>query len=373
MKWSLRIGRFAGIDVFVHATFFLLIGWLAIADWMQRHDARAAVGGVLFILAVFAAVVLHEFGHALAARRFGIKTRDITLLPIGGVSRLERMPDDPRQELWVAIAGPLVNVAIAAVLLGYRALTHEGSLLSGLSFSPHSFVDRLMLVNVWLFLFNLLPAFPMDGGRVLRALLAARTDHTRATQIAAAVGQAMALVFGLLGVLFYPMLLFIALFVWIGAESESGLSQMKAALGGIPVSRAMLTEFKTLAPGDPLARAVELILAGAQQDFPVVDGERVIGVLTRKDLLEFLPKHGDEATVESAMRRDFQVVEASEMLETALSRLQESRCPAMPVLSRGHVVGMLTLDNVGEFVMIQNALKGRAARGMMRARLLDGP
>jgi Zn-dependent protease len=248
MKWSLRLAKIAGIDVYIHATFFLLIGWVALSYWMQEHSLAATLLGVGFILTMFACVVLHEFGHALTARRYGIKTRDITLLPIGGVARLERMPEDPIQELWVALAGPAVNLVIAALLFLGLFATASLEPLSKWSLTAGPFVQRILLLNVVLVLFNMLPAFPMDGGRVLRALLAIRIEYTRATHIAANIGQAMALLFGFLGFFTNPFLLFVALFVWIGAGQEASMTQLKSALGGIPIGRAMVTDYRTLSP-----------------------------------------------------------------------------------------------------------------------------
>ena len=359
MKWSWKIAEVAGIGVYVHATFLLLIAWVAWMHWQQGHNLAATLAGVVFILALFACVVLHEFGHALTAKKYGIRTRDITLLPMGGVARLERMPDDPRQELWVALAGPAVNVVIAAVLLVWLQVTGSLEPLSQLSVTGGSFFGRLMVLNIFLVVFNLIPAFPMDGGRVLRALLALRTDYVRATHIAANLGQFIALLFGFIGLFNNPMLLFIALFVWIGAAQEASLVQMKSALGGIPVGRAMLTDFRTLAPQDSLARAVELILAGSQQDFPVAENGQVVGVLTRADLLRALAQRGQESLVAEVMRRDFQVVDSTEMLETAFARLQSHECNTLPVTHHGRLIGLMTMENVGEFIMIQTALAHR--------------
>lgn len=356
MKWSWKIGRFAGIDVFIHTTFFLLIGWMGLTYWLQTRTVAGTVEGIGFLLALFGSVVLHEYGHALTARRYGIKTRDITLLPIGGVARLERMPDKPIQELWVALAGPAVNVVIAAVLFSFLFLTSTLTPLSQMSLTGGPFVERLMTVNLFLVGFNLLPAFPMDGGRVLRALLAMRMDYVRATQTAASIGQGMAFLFGLVGLFINPFLLFIAFFVWIGAQQESSMVQMKTALGGIPVSRAMLTDYRTLSPTDKLARAVEAILSGSQQDFPVLTNGSVVGVLTRNDLLTALTQHGQETSVDQVMQRDFQVVDDHEMLELAFARLQSCGCHTMPVTSRGQLVGLLTAENIGEFLMIQAAM-----------------
>jgi Zn-dependent protease len=360
MTWSTRIGTFAGIGVYVHTTFFILLAWVAFAHWQTGHSAGAVLAGVAFILALFGCVVLHEFGHALTARRFGIRTRDITLLPIGGVARLERMPDDPRQELWVALAGPAVNVTIAAALFVVVLGTGPFAPPETLSVTGGSFLERLMIVNVFLAAFNMLPAFPMDGGRVLRALLAIRMDYTRATQLAATTGQGMALLFGLVGLFLNPFLIFIALFVWIGAGQEAAMTQMRSALGGIPIERAMITEFRTLAPSDSIGRAVELLLSGSQHDFPVVDGGAVVGILTRGDLLAALARQEQRSAVAEVMRRDFLVADASDMIDVAFQRLQAHACHTVPVVRRGALVGLLTMDNVGEFLGVQAAVGARA-------------
>src|SRR5687768_8976895 len=255
MSWSWRIGRIAGIDVYMHFTFLILVAWFALSHYGANRDPMEALTGVLFILALFGIIVLHELGHALAARRYGIRTRDITLLPIGGVARLERIPEDPKQELVVAIAGPLVNVVLAAVIYLVLAVDIRLAELTNATRVGGDFLAQMFLVNVMLVFFNMLPAFPMDGGRVLRALLAMRMDYVRATQIAAGIGQAMAIAFaawGLFAPVFgspsNPFLLFIALFVWLGAAGEASMVQLRSALGGIPVMRAMITSFHTLRP-----------------------------------------------------------------------------------------------------------------------------
>jgi Zn-dependent protease/CBS domain-containing protein len=360
MRWSWKIGEVAGIGVYIHATFWLLILFILYVHWREGHNLATAVAGVIFILAIFACVVLHELGHALTARKYGIRTSDITLLPIGGVARLERMPEDPRQELWVAAAGPAVNVVIAVVLYGLLTAAGAQPDLKNLEWVGGNFLNKLMVVNIWLVAFNLLPAFPMDGGRVLRALLASRMEYTRATQIAARIGQMMAFLFGFVGLFTNPFLVFIALFVWMGAEQEAVMVQMKSSLGGIPVSKVMLTEFRTLQPDDTLAGAVEHILAGWQEDFPVTFGDHVLGVLTREDLLKALAQGGAAGRVRDAMQREFQVADSHDMLEKALGSLRSCRCRSLPVLHDGRLVGMLTLENVGEFLMIQSALRQAA-------------
>lgn len=356
MKWSWKIGEVAGIGIFVHSTFFILVGWIALSYWYAERNVMALIEGVGFILALFGCVVLHELGHALAGQRYNIATRDITLLPIGGVARLERMPEDPKQELIVAIAGPLVNVVIAASL--WFGLKVSGNLvpLETASATGGSFLTRLMYVNIALVVFNLLPAFPMDGGRVLRALLATRMDYAQATQTAASVGQVMALMFGFVGLFSNPFLVFIALFVWIGATQEASMALIKSAIGGIPVSGAMLTDYKTLVPEDKLGHAVNLTLSGSQKDFPVVHGDSVIGVLTQSHMLTALAKHGPESLVSDTMQQEVEFADSHEMLESVLARLSECACHTLPVTHKGRLVGLVTMDNIGEFLRIQAAL-----------------
>ena len=361
MRWSWKIGRFAGIDVYVHATFFLLILWVVALHWFAGHNLGAVASGVLFILALFACVVLHEFGHALTARRYGIPTKDITLLPIGGVSRFERMPDKPWQEFWVAVAGPIVNVVVAAAIYLALFLTDGFKPVTGLSITGGPFLERLLVANIALAIFNIIPAFPMDGGRVLRALLATRMDHVRATQTAAAVGQALALVFGLIGLFRDPFLLFIAFFVWIGAAHEAQSVQLKGVLSGIPIRNAMQTQFTTMTTNQTLGDAIKVILDGSQHDFPVMWGDRVMGILTRANLLTGLAQYGPDQLVTTVMQREFETAQPNEMLETVLNRLALSPARIMPVLQDGTLVGLVTTENLGEYLMIQNALQKRKA------------
>jgi Zn-dependent protease len=363
MSWSWRVGRLAGIPLFIHWTFLILIAWVVLAHWLEGKDLANTLEGVGFILAIFGCVVLHELGHALAARRYGIKTADITLLPIGGVARLERIPEKPGQELVVALAGPAVNVVIVVMLLalGVRPFppTDEARVLVS-----EGFFARLLEVNIFLVVFNLIPAFPMDGGRVLRALLALTMEYSRATRLAASIGQAIAIVFGFLGLTGNPMLLLIALFVWIGAEAEANAVRERVELRGLTVREAMLTEFEVLQPGDTLARAAELLLAGSQQDFPVVsDGGEPLGVLTRAAMLRALAASGPTATVASAPLQAMVDVEAVSPLSEVVTRLRESGSPCVQVVERGQPIGLLNLENIGEYLMVRSALAVAGARG----------
>jgi Zn-dependent protease/CBS domain-containing protein len=357
MKWSLKIGRFAGIDVYMHVTFLLLVSWVALLHWKQGQSITAVVAGIAFILTVFLCVVLHEFGHALTARRYGIKTRDIILLPIGGVARLERLPTNPLQELWVALAGPAVNIVIAIGLFLWLNFTASFEPIQKLTVTTGPFVERIMAVNLFLVAFNMIPAFPMDGGRVLRAILATRKEYSRATQIAATIGQGIAVFFGFVGLFYNPFLLFIAFFVWIGAAQEASMAHMSSAISNTPVQQAMLTDFRYLHKNDSLDRVVELTLAGSQKDFPVVDNGRLEGILTQTDLLKALSARDQYPTVTSAMQNNFVIVDSLEMLESAFAKLKDCNCHTLPVMLNGKLVGLLTMDNLGEYMRIQAALK----------------
>src|SRR5436305_3893916 len=358
MSWSLPIFRIAGIQLRIHITFLLLIAWLAFGYYLQVGSAAPA-SCVIFILLLFLCVVLHEFGHAFAAKAFGINTPDITLLPIGGVARLERMPEEPVQELIIAVAGPLVNVVIAVGLFvagGSQALLNPSTVEGG------GLIAQLLTINIMLVLFNLLPAFPMDGGRVLRALLATRMSYARATQIAATVGQGFAFLFGFWGLLAPNyMLIFIALFVYIGASQEAALAQMKDVSRRFPVSSAMVREFRTLAASATLDEAVDALLATSQHDFPVVDDTgNVAGLLTRHDLIPALRKSDPSLRVGDVMRRDIPTVTTGTRFEDAFRIMQECNCPAVPVLDRmKRLVGLLTPENVTELMMVQSAMPQR--------------
>ena len=382
MGSSLRLGRFAGIDVFVHWTFALLLAYVVGVVLAADRPLADAVGVVLLVLATFGCVVLHEYGHALTARRFGVPTKDITLYPIGGVARLQRIPEAPPQELAVAIAGPLVNVVIAAVIAVALVVSGAGIEPPTSLLDPDSaFWSMLLWINVVLVVFNLIPAFPMDGGRVLRALLATRLPYVRATKIAAGVGQALAIGFAIWGVMGGGILLLvIAFFVFIGAQQEAAATTMRTAIRGIPVSQAMLTQFTTLGPGSSLREAVEHLMAGSEQEFAVlgVDG-RVMGVLTRKRLAGALAETGPEGRVVDVMQPACPPADANEMLDAALERMQADECALLPVERNGRLVGMLSMENVAELLMLSEAMEKRTGSRAIdevlspRSPAADGP
>jgi len=361
MRGSFQVGRIAGIDVKIHVTFFLLLAWIGYI-YYRSGGMPAAVEGVIFVVLIFLCVLLHELGHALAARRYGIKTPDITLLPIGGVARLERMPDKPSEEVVVALAGPAVNVGIALVL--WIVIGLAGGLPSPeiMQETGSSLLVRLFAVNIWLVLFNIIPAFPMDGGRVLRALLAMRMNYARATQVAASIGQGIAFAFFILGLWWNPMLLLIAVFVYFGAGNEAAFARMKSVSRDLRVSAAMVTQFQTLPLDATINEAVEALLRTSQHEFPITDDNgKVHGILTRDDMIAALRKSGPETPVAEVMRVDIPAVSQSMLFDRAFELMQQCRCPALPVLdSAGRLVGLFTPENVGEMMMVQSAIQSRS-------------
>jgi stage IV sporulation protein FB len=358
MRWSFTIAKVAGIQIKVHITFLLLLAWVGTGYYTQGGREAASVG-LLFLLLLFASVLVHELGHAFAARRFGIQTPDITLLPIGGVARVARMPDDPKQEFLIALAGPATSLLLALVL--YLAHYLAIGPVSAQELQPSNtqpLLARLLVANVGLALFNLLPAFPLDGGRMLRALLAMRMSYVKATTIAARLGQGLAFLLGFAGLFGNSMLLFIALFVYLGATQEAAATQMKDVSDRLPLSAALVTEFHTLEPDATLGDAADVLLRTHQHDFPVVDpGGRLQGILIRDDLVAGLKRSGPGTPVVTAMRTDLIAVPRNTSLTEAFRTMQTSRSSVLPVHDEtGRLVGLLTPENVGEMVIIHGAL-----------------
>jgi len=310
------------------------------------------------MILLFACVVAHEFGHIFVARYFGVTTPTVTLLPIGGVAQLERIPEKPSEEFLVAIAGPLVNVAIAGVLIVAFGASLDPSGLSAVDKSSVSMLDRLAAVNLFLVAFNLIPAFPMDGGRVLRAVLASRLGYVRATEIAASIGQAVAFGLGFLGLFGNPLLIFIAIFVYLAASSEAQLVAMRAMSRDVPVNAAMMTQLARLAPEAHIDEAVDTLLRTSQSEFPVVDADgRLVGLLGRADMIRALKQLGPDAKVADAMTADIPTVGHRACLEEAVRLLQEKRVPGIGVVdAAGKLVGLITSETIGEMLMVREAL-----------------
>jgi Zn-dependent protease/CBS domain-containing protein len=357
MSWSVNIGRVAGTVIRIHLTFLLFLAWIFAASYAQSGSA-SAWDSVTFMLLLFLCVLLHEFGHIFTARAFGVTTPYVTLLPIGGVAQLDRIPEEPRQEFLIAIAGPLVNVVITLALVLFADAQLSQSAASAIDNTQISMVDRLAAVNLFLALFNMIPAFPMDGGRVLRAALASRLGYVRATEIAAAIGQFVAFALGFIGLMYNPILIFIAIFVYLAASSEAHIVALRAVSRGVPVSHAMMTQFATLKPDAHIDEAVQTLLATSQGEFPVVDGAaKPVGVLGRADIIRTIKTLGPDAKVADAMNTNLPTIGHRHSLEEAFKLLQDKQATAVAVTDGSDkLIGLVTSETIAEMMMLQNAL-----------------
>jgi stage IV sporulation protein FB len=359
MSWSFRIARILGTDVKVHVTFLFLLAFEAFGAYGSGGEA-GALGRVALTLGIFACVLLHEFGHILMARHYGIRTPDVILLPIGGLARLERLPEQPKQEFWIALAGPAVTLAIAAGLYGALSLTGPIDWpADDTAKTAREFLALLTIINAFLLIFNLIPAYPMDGGRVLRALLAAKLGMVRATRIAARIGQAIAIGGGVWAIAEQqPMLLLIAVFIFLAAGQEASMVVTRAAGKGIIIDQMMITRFVTIPVYSTLRQAVDLLLEGEQKEFPVIDtGGNVVGLLTRELLVRALGTVGPDTPITSAMVADVPLLPLGVSFDEALGRLRASRLPALPVVDgERRLVGLLTMDNINDVVLVRQAV-----------------
>jgi Zn-dependent protease/CBS domain-containing protein len=360
MGWSVNVGTLAGTAVRIHITFLIFLVWIWVASYLSG-GAEAAFNGLLFMVLLFACVLAHEFGHIFAARAFGVATPDVTLLPIGGVARLERIPEKPQEELLIAIAGPAVNVVIAIVLVALGSAKLSTAHLATVENTRIAMVDRLADVNLFLAAFNMIPAFPMDGGRVLRALLSIRLGFVRATQVAATIGQWVAFALGFLGLLYNPLLIFIAIFVYLAAASEAHLVSVRTMSRRIPVSAAMMTQFAVLNPQAHIDEAVETLLRTSQSEFPVVDADgHPVGLLGRDGLVRALKQLGPDARVRDVMITNVPTIDSRQTLDEAFRVLQAKSAPAIGVLDGGgRLVGLITAETIGEMLMVQKAARSR--------------
>ncbi len=349
-----------GTDVKVHVTFLLLPLFYAAAGY-QSGGTDGALYQVALTVSVFACVLLHEFGHILMARRFGIRTPDVILLPIGGLARLERLPEKPRQEFWIALAGPVVTLIIALGLWAGLALTGPLVVPDEGEIGGRSLLAMLAVINAFLLGFNLIPAYPMDGGRVFRAILASRLGMVKATRIAARVGRTIAIgggAWALFAPQPQPMLVLIAIFIFLAAGQEASMVETRAAGRGIIVDQMMITRFVTIPVYGTLRQAVDLLLEGEQREFPVVDNAGALeGLLTRDLLIRSLTDHGPDAPVSQAMVRTVPKLPLGMSFDDALGRLRASGLPALPVVdATGRLAGLLTLDNITDLIMVRQAV-----------------
>jgi Zn-dependent protease/CBS domain-containing protein len=369
MRWSLKLGSLGGTEIRIHVTFLLFLIWIG-AIYYRQGGADAAWQGTIFIVLIFLCVLLHELGHVFAARRYGVRTRDVTLWPFGGIASMERMPDKPSQELIVALAGPVVNVVIAAALLLWLGPRLNPETLTQIENPAVSMAAKVAGANIILVIFNMIPAFPMDGGRVLRALLAMRMGNARATELAASIGQAFAVLFAAVGILYNPMLIIIAVFIFLAASGEAAQAQLRAVAQGTLVSDAMITEFQSLGTAATVNDAAEALIRTTQTEFPVVDGAgRLRGVLTRDAMIKALKERGPETPVLEVMQAGVPTVSSRAKLDTALRFLMQRGRPVVGVTDAdGRLIGLLTVENLGEMMMVHSARPDVTAKPWGRVR-----
>lgn len=354
MKYSLGLGKISGIKIEIHWTFLILILWIVFSSLRSNADPENVIWSVLLVLAVFVCVVLHELGHALAAKKFQIKTTSITLLPIGGLAQMEEIPERPKEELIIAFAGPAVNVVIAALLY---PLTDISSVTNfeqiDKSLEPGNFLIVLMTLNVWLALFNLIPAFPMDGGRVFRALLSFKLGHAKATRIAASVGQVLAICFVFFGFFYNPFLVFIGFFIYLGAETESVYAHTKSMLRGFTVKDVLMQEIPVIDKNASLSEAVAQLLGSQNRNFVVTDDGKPVGTLSREQIIKALHEQNDRVSIDK-IKNDNPVYFATDApLDSVWREIQKNKI--ILVANNGKLEGIVDDENLAEFILIRSA------------------
>ena len=357
MKRSFAFPKIAGINIYIHWTFSLIIIWIIYVNARAGLDAYQIGWSVLFVLSLFVCVTLHEFGHAMAAKRYGIKTKDITLYPIGGVARLEKMPEKPSHELVVALAGPLVNVVIMFLLLPFMYNFNMESAASerGLIISAANFLPMLGIINIWLAVFNLIPAFPMDGGRVLRALLAMKTSRVKATEIAATIGKILAIGFIITGFYLNPFLIFIGIFIILGAHAEAEMVKTQFFITDLTAADALMTSYRTLDKNQPIGAAVKLLLDGAAKSFVITHEGAPFGTIGRDQIIRGIKEYGEDAVIERVTDKNIVSVSLGTSLNEVFSKFQQSRTPLIMVNSPSGTEGIIDAENIAELIMVKSA------------------
>jgi Zn-dependent protease/CBS domain-containing protein len=362
MKWSFQIGRVFGIELRVHVTFFLIVAWAAYM-WGVYYEggAAGAIYGSFLILLLFGCVVIHELCHSRMAQHYGAEVDSITLLPIGGVSLLKKMPEEPRKEMWVSLVGPASNIVIAAVLFvvlelipGKRALNSEQAILDIITgISVQGLVTYLLFINVMLAFFNLIPAFPLDGGRVLRSILAQKMSYSQATRAAVTAGQVFAFMLGFAGLYLGQWIwILIAIFIYFGAQQEGSQAQVKDVLSKLKVVDAMTGQVKVLSPSETLGDVASFMLHSYQEDFPVVEDGRLLGILTSAQLVKGLRDAGPEGRTGDAMETKFPTVSADAPISEVYDKINQTRVKAVPVVEDGRLLGIVTLEHLSDVFML---------------------
>ncbi len=352
MNYKLYLGRISGIKIFVHWTFLLLIGWVVYSDVRSGLDVESILWSLGFVFTIFGCVTLHELGHSLMAQRYHIRTRDITLLPIGGVASLESMPEKPKEELAVALAGPAVNVIIAIILFPFIYMNQSPEVFEGLGGISHTnFLASLLSVNISLVVFNMIPAFPMDGGRVLRALLGFKLNHAKATTIAARIGQAIAIIFVVVGFYGNSFLIFIGLFIFMGAQSELKYAQGSAVLNETSIGEIMLSTFPRIAATSTIREAAQRLLLEKTNNFLVIQNDLPVGSLSREEVLKALGEGGETTSIEQAMNKSLLYLNAKLSIYQALNEMNSQQRSLAMVTDQEHIVGVIDPHLIAAYLM----------------------
>lgn len=356
MKWSLFIGKPFGIRLYIHWTFLILLIWISLNSVRAGADFFQASLSVLFMLCVFSCVLLHEMGHALAGKKFGYATKRITLLPIGGVASMDDIPTNPRHELLVTIAGPAVNL-ILALLFSPVFLTEKKFSFDYLHLnSGRDFLANLFLVNITLLIFNLIPAFPMDGGRILRSVLTLQLkNRVKATGIASGVGKVFSVVFFVTGIFFNPFLAVIGVVVFLMAHTENEMVRSGNLLSSFSVADVMMKNYHTLTTKNTMADAVKLLLDVQASDFVVMNGDEIAGLLSRDDIIRALSVNGNDVIVSDTMSKNFICFTPNQSLDSAYSTLLRSSAGIIPVTEGNKLLGIVDAENIREFILVQQA------------------
>jgi Zn-dependent protease/CBS domain-containing protein len=366
MRWSITIGRVFGICLRVHVTFLLLLGLIGYGGYVQAGISGAA-WSLALLCSIFTCIVLHELGHSVVAQQLGVTVKSITLLPIGGVAALKNIPENPWHEIAITLAGPMVNAVIAAVLFPFTGLPQRLFVVN----MPHDIgglLHAIVGVNIALFLFNFIPAFPMDGGRLLRATLALMMSYKRATVVAATVGQGLAIMFMLFGLKYSVWLVIIGAFIFIAAEGEERMVRMRSLLREIEVEEVMNRDFATLAPVDTVARGLEMVYQTGQDDFPVLEQDRLVGMITRQAMLDAVNTRGGDVRVAEVMSIDVPVASPQLRVSQVYERMMTEGYTSVPVMLDGRIIGLLSPDNISRYLLVHSSIKSsKRARGFRRA------
>ncbi len=362
MRWSFGMGRIRGIALRMHVTFLLLLAVVGYQGYVIA-GGRGAFWSLALISAVFVCIILHELGHSLVAQQLGVEVRSITLLPIGGVASLKTIPENPWHEIAITVAGPMVNVVAAAVLMPFAGLPRS-LFLTDLPANFLGLLNTLVGVNIWLFLFNCIPAFPMDGGRLLRAILALVVPYRRATWIAVLVGQALAIVFLLVGLYTSIWLVILGAFIFIAADGEEKMVRMRSLLRDIDVEEVMMHEFTTLLPHDTVGHGLERVYQTGQDDFPVVVDGQLVGMASRQAMLDAINRGGNLWPVGQVMDTTVPVISLRDKVSRVHDEMMSGHSGSFPVMERGALVGLLSPANISRYLLVQGSIKngGRAAR-----------